>query len=184
MKIDPPKPDSSRGVSPVIGVILMVAITVTLAAVVGAFVMGVGDELMEPAPQVTLDTGDAADTLEYNRFSSAGDGDSVLYLEHRGGDELQYDEIKILIKNQNGSTIIRDGNMSDSTVYVKTDGYTGSTDYLTWNGTDEGTLGVGEQVTLTETPRGDFPIDSGEYTLQVIDRPSKQIVYRQKIVIE
>jgi flagellin-like protein len=34
-----------RGVSPVIGVILMVAITVILAAVIGAFVLGLGDDL-------------------------------------------------------------------------------------------------------------------------------------------
>lgn len=34
-----------RGVSPVIGVILMVAITVILAAVIGTFVLGLGDQL-------------------------------------------------------------------------------------------------------------------------------------------
>ena len=37
-----------RGVSPVIGVILMVAITVILAAVIGSFVLGVGDNVSEP----------------------------------------------------------------------------------------------------------------------------------------
>lgn len=34
-----------RGVSPVIGVILMVAITVILAAVIGTFVLGLGDSI-------------------------------------------------------------------------------------------------------------------------------------------
>ena len=33
-----------RGVSPVIGVILLVAITVILAAVIGAFVLGLGND--------------------------------------------------------------------------------------------------------------------------------------------
>jgi len=37
--------DADRGVSPVIGVILMVAITVILAAVIGAFVMGMGQNV-------------------------------------------------------------------------------------------------------------------------------------------
>jgi archaeal type IV pilus assembly protein PilA len=37
--------EADRGVSPVIGVILMVAITVILAAVIGAFVLGLGDGL-------------------------------------------------------------------------------------------------------------------------------------------
>lgn len=40
---------NERGVSPVVGVILMVAITVVLAAVVGAIVLGLGGETTEPA---------------------------------------------------------------------------------------------------------------------------------------
>ncbi|MFC7212451.1 type IV pilin [Natronoarchaeum sp. GCM10025321] len=39
--------DDERAVSPVIGVILMVAITVILAAVIGAFVIGIGDDQQE-----------------------------------------------------------------------------------------------------------------------------------------
>lgn len=43
-------------VSPVIGVILMVAITVILAAVIGTFVLGLGDEVGEtPQAGVTFD---------------------------------------------------------------------------------------------------------------------------------
>ena len=37
--------DGTRAVSPVIGVILMVAITVILAAVIGTFVLGLGDQV-------------------------------------------------------------------------------------------------------------------------------------------
>ncbi|WP_049909079.1 type IV pilin [Halorubrum saccharovorum] len=43
-----------RAVSPVIGVILMVAITVILAAVIGTFVLGLGDQLGETAPQASF----------------------------------------------------------------------------------------------------------------------------------
>jgi flagellin-like protein len=39
--------DDDRGVSPVIGVILMVAITVILAAVIASFVLGFGDSVSE-----------------------------------------------------------------------------------------------------------------------------------------
>ncbi len=46
--------DDDRGVSPVIGVILMVAITVILAAVIAAFVLGLGDT-SEPAPSASFD---------------------------------------------------------------------------------------------------------------------------------
>ncbi|OYR80252.1 type IV pilin [Halorubrum sp. E3] len=50
-----------RAVSPVIGVILMVAITVILAAVIGTFVLGLGDSLNDTAPQASF-TVDSADS--------------------------------------------------------------------------------------------------------------------------
>lgn len=43
------KTGDSRAVSPVIGVILMVAITVILAAVIGTFVLGLGDSINQNA---------------------------------------------------------------------------------------------------------------------------------------
>jgi archaeal flagellin N-terminal-like domain len=46
--------DDDRGVSPVIGVILMVAITVILAAVIAAFVLDLGDT-SDPAPNLAAD---------------------------------------------------------------------------------------------------------------------------------
>ena len=42
-------------VSPVIGVILMVAITVILAAVIATFVLGLGDSVSNNAPQATFE---------------------------------------------------------------------------------------------------------------------------------
>ena len=48
-----------RGVSPVIGVILMVAITVILAAVIASFVLGFGDSVQSNAQAgVTVDSGE------------------------------------------------------------------------------------------------------------------------------
>lgn len=49
-----------RAVSPVIGVILMVAITVILAAVIGTFVLGLGDQLGDSAPQASFTTNNSA----------------------------------------------------------------------------------------------------------------------------
>jgi flagellin-like protein len=51
-----------RAVSPVIGVILMVAITVILAAVIGTFVLGLGDQLGDSAPQASFSVEDVDDT--------------------------------------------------------------------------------------------------------------------------
>jgi flagellin-like protein len=53
-----------RAVSPVIGVVLMVAITVILAAVIGVFVLGLGDSSSEPANAgVDVDTADSGTTV-------------------------------------------------------------------------------------------------------------------------
>ncbi|WP_077152240.1 type IV pilin [Halorubrum tropicale] len=51
-----------RAVSPVIGVILMVAITVILAAVIGTFVLGLGDQLGDTAPQASFTVQDVDST--------------------------------------------------------------------------------------------------------------------------
>ncbi|TKX69752.1 type IV pilin [Halorubrum sp. SP9] len=51
-----------RAVSPVIGVILMVAITVILAAVIGTFVLGLGDQLGDTAPQASFDIDSSNET--------------------------------------------------------------------------------------------------------------------------
>ncbi len=61
-----------RAVSPVIGVILMVAITVILAAVIGAFVLGLGDNVSETAPsaQIDFDYGTDSVTLTHDGGNS------------------------------------------------------------------------------------------------------------------
>jgi len=59
-------------VSPVIGVILMVAITVILAAVIGAFVLDIGGS-QESAPQVQWDWSDQSSDVQL----SHGGGDTV-----------------------------------------------------------------------------------------------------------
>ena len=78
-------PDDERGVSPVIGVILMVAITVILAAVIGTFVLGLGENV-ESAPQASFD-------FSYN--SSADSGNGSVTIEHRGGDTINGGNVEV-----------------------------------------------------------------------------------------
>jgi len=70
-----------RAVSPVIGVILMVAITVILAAVIGTFVLGLGDQVSESAPQA--------------QFTFDFDGDRNVNVTHDGGEAIEADDINI-----------------------------------------------------------------------------------------
>ena len=60
--------DDDRAVSPVIGVILMVAITVILAAVIGSFVLGLGNSVQQTTPNANFEFDFTADdsTEHYN----------------------------------------------------------------------------------------------------------------------
>lgn len=63
-------------VSPVIGVILMVAITVILAAVIGAFVLGIGgDQETTPNAQVSLDAINDSESEDFDITATHGGGD-------------------------------------------------------------------------------------------------------------
>lgn len=69
---------NDRGVSPVIGVILMVAITVILAAVIGTFVLGLGDSLGGSATAGVSVDGDTV------TLTDMGTADSVVVEDSNG----------------------------------------------------------------------------------------------------
>ncbi|ELZ96762.1 flagellin-like protein [Haloferax mucosum ATCC BAA-1512] len=69
-------------VSPVIGVILMVAITVILAAVIGTFVLGLGQQTAT-APQASF-------SFDYNQS-----GDDFLNITHESGDQINSDRLNV-----------------------------------------------------------------------------------------
>jgi len=66
-------------VSPVIGVILMVAITVILAAIIGAFVLDIG-QTQESPPTATFEW--------ENKPDSSSTGNHTVTLSHDGGDSI------------------------------------------------------------------------------------------------
>ena len=74
-------------VSPVIGVILMVAITVILAAVIGTFVLGLGDQVQDNPPQAQF-TFEFEDKAENNNGNSTA-GSDVLTITHEGGEQVE-----------------------------------------------------------------------------------------------
>ena len=80
-----------KGVSPVIGVILMVAITVILASVIASFVFGMGSKV-KAAPNAQLVLSDHEDKID-----DSDGNDKILYISHYGGDTLKCDEVKIIV---------------------------------------------------------------------------------------
>ncbi|WP_284007811.1 type IV pilin N-terminal domain-containing protein [Haloarcula pelagica] len=91
--------DDEQGVSPVIGVILMVAITVILAAVIATFVLGLGDQVSNTAPQASF-------SFDYEADSSlsATNANGVLTITHDGGDAIAADELFLRGSSVSGET--------------------------------------------------------------------------------
>lgn len=79
-------------VSPVIGVILMVAITVLLAATAASFFLGLTGQ--------NSDTPQAAIQFDYSAATD-GDGDQahVLKIKHSGGDTLKAENVRITVND-------------------------------------------------------------------------------------
>lgn len=78
-----------RAVSPVIGVILMVAITVILAAVIGTFVLGLGDQVSQTTPNTSFQ-------FDYDKDNEGTQAD-VLTISHGGGDTVQDTRVSVVI---------------------------------------------------------------------------------------
>jgi flagellin-like protein len=76
-------------VSPVIGVILMVAITVILAAVIATFVLGLGESVSETAPQANFATDYTEGDTTSTSWSSQASGQGALTITHTGGDTIK-----------------------------------------------------------------------------------------------
>jgi flagellin-like protein len=108
-------------VSPVIGVILMVAITVILAAVIGTFVLGLGDQVQTTAPQASF-------SFDFSSGKSGTGG--PLTITHDGGDSIP--DGQVTLKGDYGS--------SNSTV-------TGSLSQ-DWGSASNGDVSAGDSKTI------------------------------------
>lgn len=119
--------EDDDAVSPVIGVILMVAITVILAAVIGAFVLGIGgDQESTPNAQISL-TNETPNTINAT---------------HQGGDSFTDDNTEQLY--------IRGPALADDISEIRTN----TTAAFPWSsGQDLGWDNDGEDLTVGEEVR-------------------------------
>ena len=87
------RPETGRAVSPVVGVVLVVGITLLLAATASATALGFADELTAPAPTVAQSSG------TYERYASGGGRytEQVVRITHGGGDTLSVADIAIVV---------------------------------------------------------------------------------------
>jgi flagellin-like protein len=81
--------NDDEAVSPVIGVILMVAITVILAAVIASFVLGLGDQAQQTTPQASFN-------FDYTDNSDSSSENDELTVTHEGGDTIADTRLSIV----------------------------------------------------------------------------------------
>jgi flagellin-like protein len=122
--------EAERAVSPVIGVILMVAITVILAAVIGTFVLGLGDQVQQTSPNA-----------QWNWDVNSSNG---LNLVHEGGDSVEVGNVQVTTNSgtspTNDCSVATDWSDSDSeltagnTCEVETTVQSDTTYRLIWSG--------------------------------------------------
>ncbi len=147
-----------RAVSPVIGVVLMVAITVILASVIGTFVLDMGRNAGRTAPQASLSV-------------TIGAASNNVTIEHAGGDALDAAETRVLIEHVNGSSITFDPAAASSTLTV------GQSVALSVN---EGTAGA--PWTGMSAAGGGFGIESGQRVqVTIVDVESQRQVFETTV---
>ncbi len=150
-----------RAVSPVIGVILMVAITVILAAVIASFVFGIGSKAPKAAPQASL--------------QASAVNDSAITITHQGGDSILWNDIKIIVTNSTGGSWyaqLKYNASATSSNYVDT--ATGSTlNVKVVNPSNHQYFDPGEQITVSPTT-GKFGSSGQTVNIRVIDTASGQ----------
>lgn len=139
-------------VSPVIGVILMVAITVILAAVIASFVLGLGDQTTNTTPQASFSfdydsTGAGSDDFGSDTLGDGG----ILTITHDGGDTIEPERLTLTdgetetgdLTNAGASevaagTTVEVAVNDDDTIRVVYSGESGdsSSTLATWDGPD------------------------------------------------
>jgi flagellin-like protein len=154
-----------RGVSPVIGVILMVAITVILAAVIGTFVLGLGDSLSQSTPTASVDFSDASANYQVN-----GSASEAIDITHSGGDTLTVANLRVIVREAgNNQEVARyDGSWTASQ---------GSGASWELNGAAMGDeIETGDLVKISLTDDNAVPADQTEYSVTIIHKPSSNTI--------
>lgn len=171
--------------SPVIGVILMVAITVILAAVIGTFVLGLGDSL-QTTPQVSMSVSDASDA--YDGTSGTSGTINAFNIAHNNGDTISTSDIRVIIRTTDGASVAT--LESGAWTYSETDSETIqiSLDGTVLSGSPNQDISVGSSMTIshtgTATSASDTILTAGnEYRVQIVHKPSDSTIVDSTVTL-
>jgi flagellin-like protein len=140
----------NRAVSPVIGVILMVAITVILAAVIGAFVLEIGDQ-QETAPNTSFDSEQAT---EFYKSNWATANLTTVEINHAGGNNIEVSQTEIKV---NGNDSVWGSSTDEKFGSGRTKAYPQPDFRATLGTNDQAAFSSGETWRINSFP-GDSPL--------------------------
>ena len=110
--------EDERAVSPVIGVILMVAITVILAAVIAAFVMDLGDDMGgggAPDAAVSSDVSNSDQEVQLSVTKTSDDVDKFVLRGDLNSSATSNDEYELDLQNTGDTETLTSGNTTSAT---------------------------------------------------------------------
>ena len=153
-------------VSPVIGVMLMLSITIILAAVLMAFAGGMAD------------TKPAAPSVDLSAAFVKNSSDIVLCVSHNGGDALNPDDIKVTAYVRNaaasGTPLIIKDLIGDDTAWNA-----GETLVIDKDKTAALLLGQADAEAVNTAAAKSTPVEIGIYHI-----PSSNVIYHADILLE
>ncbi|MDY6775327.1 MAG: type IV pilin [Halobacteria archaeon] len=170
---------AGRAVSPAVGVVLLVAITVLIAGITMVLASEYGSYLNEPAPMV----GESSGELVHNIDTEGGEDDQIVRLRHISGDPIDVSEIEIQVDATDacGKTA-RIVDLPTNT--LGSDNYEGDDifDYNSPEGGEldedvtDGTWSPGETARFRITS-GECEINSGdEVDVRVVHKPTSSVI--------
>jgi flagellin-like protein len=131
---------AERGVSTVIGVVLLVGIVVILAAAVGTFLLDMGDQQPRNAPQVAI-------VADYSK--QTGPSGEYLNLSVGSGDTLQRNELSVTMTGAKDSSG-NDVSLNSDPIQAQAPTEIRSGTELSINANHFGGIGPGEHLDLSE----------------------------------
>ena len=94
------------GVSPVIGMILMVAVTVIIAAVIGSTALGLGDSVSETPPQAQLEA-EQVDDFMLNATGGGHGETSIVEFGLTGGEAVDMSNVELKVNGRNAYDVFK-----------------------------------------------------------------------------
>lgn len=171
---------AERGVMPVIGIILLVAIAVVLSAGIGSSVLDLGQNLEETGPSVSLTISDADEDYD----AGTGTAQSAFLIEHQAGDAYDLETMRITVRrvDTNGMVLQWEGargvDSSDSISANWLLEYNGAA--ITAGATQ--TMEAGDVIVIKADATTDLPDDT-TYKLLVGDRESRTTIAQDRITL-